>query len=533
MTFRNFADSGGHITMTKVVYLPLDERPCNYDYPKQLSAMTDFEFVLPDRQLLGRKKKPAKYSPIQDWLLSETKHADYLILSIDLLVYGGIVPSRLHHLSEAEWRQRLTQVHELKKNNPFLKIYAFNLIMRAPAYNSSEEEPDYYEDFGELIFKYGWLSDKAERGGLTAIEEKELETSLNDIPDPVLTDFLERRKVNTAVNRAVIDLVEQGVIDFLIIPLDDNSKFGYTAKEQRSLIFDVEGKNLFDQVHIYPGADEIGCTLLARVFTTEKNYVPKIHARYSSTNGPFIIPKYEDRRLNESVKAHVTAAGGILTDASTKADVQLLIHSPAVGEKNVAEQIPYSERDRSYFSEVNIRELAQVMDYLLKENQFVALADVATCNGADHALMKLITKMGLHHHLQAYAGWNTSGNSIGTVLAHAVIGSYYFNNNEWEKVRNKSYQFYASRVIEDWGYQSIVRQKVVEEILPRFSADYFDLNHAQQEIETYIQNYLTEFIANDLNWTDLEITQLHLPWNRMFEVGFTVNHKNRLKVFDR
>jgi hypothetical protein len=165
------------------------------------------------------------------------------------------------------------------------------------------------------------------------------------------------------------------------------------------------------------------------------------------------------------------------------------------------------------------------MDYLQRENQFVALADVGTCNGGDQALMKLITKMGLHHRLQAYAGWNTSGNSMGTVLAHAIIGSYYFNKNEWENVRNKSYQFYASRVIEDWGYQSIVRQKVVEEILPRFSADYFDLNHAQQEIENYIQNYLTEFIVNDLNWTDLEITQLHLPWNRMFEVGFTVNPK--------
>ena len=512
--------------MTKVVFLPLDERPCNYDYPKQLSAMTDLEFVLPDRKLLGGKKKPANYSLIQDWLLSETKNADYLILSIDLLVYGGIVPSRLHHLSAVEWRQRLAQIHELKKNNPALKIYAFNLIMRAPAYNSSEEEPDYYGDFGQLIFKYGWLSDKTDRGGLTDLEEKELENSLIEIPETVLADFLERRKVNAAVNRAVIDLVDQEIIDFLIIPLDDNSKFGYTAKEQRSLIFDIEEKNLFDKVHIYPGADEIGCTLLARVFTKEKNYSPKIHTRYSSTNGPFIIPKYEDRRLNESVKAHVTAAGGILTDASINADVQLLINSPAVGESNVAEQIPYRERDRSYFSEVNIRELAQVMDYFLKNGQFVALADVATCNGGDQALMKLIVKMGLHHRLHAYAGWNTSGNSMGTVLAHAVIGSYYFNRNEWENVRNKSYQFYASRVIEDWGYQSIVRQKVLEEILPTFSADYFDLNNAQEPIEDYIQTYLIDFIDNVLDWKDVEITNLHLPWSRMFEVGFSVNLKN-------
>ena len=33
--------------MKKVVYLPLDERPCNYDYPIQLASIAkkDIEFV--------------------------------------------------------------------------------------------------------------------------------------------------------------------------------------------------------------------------------------------------------------------------------------------------------------------------------------------------------------------------------------------------------------------------------------------------------------------------------------------------------
>ncbi|ULO09423.1 DUF4127 family protein [Paenibacillus sp. 19GGS1-52] len=39
---------------------------------------------------------------IADWLLTETRDANALIISVDMLVYGGIVPSRLHYLTEKE-----------------------------------------------------------------------------------------------------------------------------------------------------------------------------------------------------------------------------------------------------------------------------------------------------------------------------------------------------------------------------------------------------------------------------------------------
>ncbi|GGH87186.1 hypothetical protein JOD43_003842 [Pullulanibacillus pueri] len=512
--------------MTKIVFLPLDERPCNYDYPKQLASMTELDVVLPQREILGKKKLPAQFSNIRDWLVQETRSADYLILSIDMLVYGGIVPSRLHHLSENEWRQALNVIREMKENNPSLKIYAFNLIMRAPAYNNSEEEPAYYSKFGRAIYRYGWLMDKKDREGLTKIEREEQDKVVREVPDEILRDFLNRRKMNAKINHMSIDLVNGGLIDFLIIPLDDNSKYGFTSKEQRTLIFNIEEKNLFDKVHIYPGADEIGCTLLARVFAQVNNYTPLIHARYSSTQGPLIIPKYEDRSLNESLKAHVTAIGGILTDTSISADVHLFIHSPAVGETEVAEQGPYDERHRSYFSEINIREIVHVMDYLLKENKFVALADVATCNGSDRALMKLMAKIKLHNRLHAYGGWNTSGNTMGTVLAHGIIGSFYFNRNLWEKVANNSRKFYTTRIIEDWGYQAVVRQEVVKKDLPRYSANYFNINGAQKSIEACIQERLNNFVNSELQWKDVEVSNVQLPWKRMFEVGFQVDFKN-------
>ena len=125
--------------MTAIVYVPLDERPCNADYPLQIAAATDLNLIVPPRELLGSKKQPADTGRLASWLTGQAAEADVLIVSIDMLVYGGIVPSRLHQWSLEECSRRLSALEECKRVNPELKIYAFNLIMRAPAYSSSEE----------------------------------------------------------------------------------------------------------------------------------------------------------------------------------------------------------------------------------------------------------------------------------------------------------------------------------------------------------------------------------------------------------
>ena len=87
--------------MKKIVYLPLDERPCNYAFAGFLSEENpSFTLIRPDIGILGKKKIPADCEKINAFLAEECKDTDYLIVSTDMFLYGGIVPSRLHHLSE-------------------------------------------------------------------------------------------------------------------------------------------------------------------------------------------------------------------------------------------------------------------------------------------------------------------------------------------------------------------------------------------------------------------------------------------------
>ena len=82
--------------MLKIVHIPLDERPCNYNFPKDIFHVKDFNIVSVPFHFIGLKKKPGNVDKIQDFFEKECKDAYAAIISIDTLIYEGIVPSRLH-----------------------------------------------------------------------------------------------------------------------------------------------------------------------------------------------------------------------------------------------------------------------------------------------------------------------------------------------------------------------------------------------------------------------------------------------------
>lgn len=506
--------------MTRIVYLPLDERPCNYTYPQMLANITDLKLIVPAKHILGNKKEPAQFPQIKEWLLQATKEASYLIISIDMLVYGGIVPSRLHTLSHQACHERLNVLKEIKQNNPAIRIYAFNLVMRTPSKNNSDEEPEYYADYGSDIYSYGYIQDKSSHQTITEEEQDLLDAIKQKIPNDVLQDYLTRRETNARINEATIELVATDTIQELIVPLDDNAKYGYTSREKRKLLYQVEESDLLDRVYIYPGADEIGCILFARIFSTIKNYRPNVYMEYSSTHGPFIIPDLEDRSLGESMKAQLMSGRAKIVHDEDKADIILMIHSPGQGEKTMGRPTPYRDRHPAYFTEINYPAFIDRIQSHIEEKRFVALADVAILNGSDHTLMKLLAKNKLITKLNAYGGWNTAGNTIGTVIAHSIISSFYKTNKPIADTL-----FYNSRIIEDWGYQTIVRQHITAHVLERYGANYFDTSAAPEEIAQEVHQALNKFIE-DLQKQDdsfqAKIKNVQLPWKRMFEVEIDV-----------
>ena len=289
---------------TKIVLLPLDERPCNYQFPVKLFSHDDIDIFTPKK--LGDKKAPADLESINEFLTRECKDATGLVISLDTLLYGGLVPSRIHDENETKLKERLRILSDIKKNNPKLIIYAFNVIMRCPAYSSSDEEPDYYEDYGKEIHELGAALHKSRL-------EMEIDTPIdeltNKIPKEYLDDYISRRRVNKELNLASLELISEKTIDALVIPQDDSSRFGFAAIDQGEVRRVIADKLLEDKVLMYPGADEVELTLISRMINVLKEKKPKVYLKYVSEAAKSIIPLYEGNMLSGTLKYHVLSAG--------------------------------------------------------------------------------------------------------------------------------------------------------------------------------------------------------------------------------
>ena len=501
--------------MKKIVLLPLDERPCNYLYPLQMFNNDDIKLVLPSMDIMGDKKIPANHEALEEFLLTETKDAFGLVISIDTLLYGGIVPSRLHYHSEEELKRRMSIITKLKENNPDLLIYAFDLIMRCPQYSSDDEEPTYYKESGVEIFRTGYYSHKRDLKIATPAELEALE-NLNCNQEH-LKDFLNRRELNCRLNIETLNLVENKVIDFLIIPQDDASEYGWTAIDQIKIRKVIDEKCLQMDVYMYPGADEVANNLISKMILKIKNRRPLFYIKYPSPNSPLTVPGLEDRYLDVTVRYQILSSGGLITTSVQEADIVLFVNTSAT------HMLPSGDldwpRDRGMSVLRNMPEFVEFMDYCVNTlKKDVVVGDVSTINGGDYELIKMMQKRDLLMKVSAYAGWNTSSNTLGTCIPHGIMTHIYGKTQE-------HYDFLVSRYIEDFVYMSYVRTKVNNTLAPR-GFNYFYIDGQRGSICQEVFEELK--LGTDLLLPSIKghyvIEDLYMPWRRMFEIGIFVKY---------
>lgn len=494
----------------KIVVIPLDERPCNYNYLLELPLPSEVTLVLPPKEILSNKKTVKDLDKISEWLVNESIDADYLVLSFDTLLYGGIIPSRIHHKNIDEIIRHSEVLKDLKNKNPNIKIFANELIMRCPAYNCADEEPEYFDYCGYDIFRYGELIDIRSQRQLTDEEKIELEKRKNNIKEADLEDFLNRRKINLDGLLHNLELVKDNVIDFFVIPQDDCSEYGFTSIDIRKVKKYVNDNDLEENVVMYPGADEIGLTLISRCLNDYYKYEPKIYVFYSSTTGRNAIPMFEDRPINETIKYHIYAVKGIKVSSIIEADICL-------GVNNGSEFLDKGNKRVSivYGKNRNIHSFIDTLNYSLSLNKISGIADVAYCNEADKELINYLKKKKLLFKIDAYAGWNTSSNTLGTTLANLI--SYYYSKNELKK--NKSI---LNRYIEDYIYMGIVRQKIINIINEKCDPNVtkFNLGNKKEEYEGLAKKLILEETKNfssDL-FSYINDINVNFIWNRTFEI---------------
>jgi len=500
----------------KVLYVPIDERPCNTLVVKRIAQTAhNIELLTPPNECYGDKKTPADAEMMWTWINKHAEDCDALILSLDMIIYGGLLPSRIHYLNEEDALKWINRLRELREKNPKLPIYASNLIMRTPRYSSSDEEPDYYEDWGREIFLQAYLEDKNRQNKLSDEEQSELNAIKNVLPEHFVRDYEVRRKFNLQVNHYILELVLEGVISLLVIPQDDSSEYGYTAMDQREIHHKLEELRLVNDVLIYPGADEVGATLLSRVYNDVKGHRPKVYPIWSSPMGPNLIPLYEDRPFAASMKEHIYAAGCRLTETPDDADLILAYNVPG---KVMQESWEQSKKDITYSSFRNMTVFVDQIKGFIEQGKDVVIADSAYANGGDKELITLMDEEQILEKVLSYKGWNTNCNTLGTTISQGVIG----HNGDLHKIQENI----VYHLLDDFFYQAEVRMTMTSDYLPTFNLNYFNLNDKEQMVNQERDKLLIalfqEHIRHSFRNMKFLRMETYAPWNRMFECGINL-----------
>ena len=139
--------------------------------------------------------------------------------------------------------------------------------------------------------------------------------------------------------------------------------------------------------------------------------------------------------------------------------------------------------------------------------------------GGDAELVQMLAQRTELEELAAYAGWNTSSNTLGTVACQAVF-AWLFGKSAQHAL------FTAQRLYEDVGYCGHVRREVTALIEP-MGFGYFNAGEengqvaqlVRQRLEVYMQTLLPQMAKK------YTIDRCQMPWRRMFEVDLTLRSR--------
>lgn len=495
-----------------IIFVPHDNRPISFKQTADNIRDLGYEVLTPPEELLGNRENPyAKPEELSKWVIENAKKADAAVISSDSMVYGSLVASRKHNLSEDVVLARVHNFEKIHQANPNMKLYVFGSIMRTPQTSeaSGSEDANYYAQYGTDIARYTALTDKLEQDGLTHKERKQLQQYEQKIPKAALDDWLSRRQGNFLVSKNLIDLARNDVITYLALGCDDNAKYSQTNKERRAL--DNYGSDLGElKYQSVAGIDEIGYVLLTRAVNNLQGDIPFVSVHYAKGTGENTIPAYSNEPIKNSIATHIKMAGGMKVNSDKGADLVFMVNTNFDGTTGAANDL-----NNVYIPNENIIDFVNMVDEAVQANKKVGIGDITFGNGSDNALMFSLYGKNLLDKLNAYSGWNTPTNSTGYALAMGMGANY--------TDRVGILKMLEVRYLDDWLYQANIRQAVANRLnsMPG-EGDYGNTKTrtlpaeklATEALQKMIVDYGLEKFEGQSYVAD---AQIRFPWQRMFE----------------
>ena len=419
----------------KLLLVPLDGRPPCRQFVINAGRIAGFDIVTPPSRLQDYYSQPGDTDGLRHWLQANTPAADGIILSIDQLLYGGLLASREKEKTPAEIQSMLQFLRDLHNDCPTIPIYAFSILPR----QTPQDTIDGYQERKDLL-AYSRLRGRQAAG--LPVDTAELTRLKASIPPDSMNRYLTHFKENEELNRQLLQLTKDGVLSQLILGQDDGEPYSIPNIEKNRLRqFMAEQQLTEPQVFLTHGADEIALSILAGIQNQQTGFKPRILVRYNDRSTPDRIMPYMAISTEETVQEKIALLGGSRASAPEEADFTLLVSANDADTGTMGSRMAV------------VRQLQSAR----QAQQPTALVDLSKHFQPQETILPLLIDTGYPlNTLIAYAGWNTTSNSIGTALAQASLFTaakrQSTSQDESIGLTAANLTFLQDRIMEDYFY---------------------------------------------------------------------------------
>ena len=496
----------------KVLLIPLDSRPVSVQFPKSVAAMGKFNAETPPIEFSGCFLDPGNPDKILSWMkIQDLGQYDAVVVSLDMIFYGGLVASRELNTELMQADARLQGLFKIRALFPNVKFYGFSAIARLAPTPTPENTGWDYALAQYLSRENEWVVTKNKK--LLPIL-KQLKTK---IPKGEIEHALAIRKRNHLMQIQLIQKTKEGLLDYLVLGQDDANIYGPQVEEAKELIQLSKHLGIEEKVHYGQGIDQYGMVLVSRAILRALNYSPKVKVVYSDDKSAQEVAQYESKPIYRSLEDQVLAGGAIKTTSIWENyDYMVFVNTP---------------KPRS----VQYKLFTDHIQFANSLNLPVALADIDLSDQRGQTgnpeLFDWLCETQQMMKMMLYASWNTASNTLGTVIPAASVYSFYPTRHQPMVAHDA---FMLDRLTDDHAYHLYVRplakKKAVE-----IGADPRWLNQEQnQVVQKFVQENLKPYLMKYFDaqvkdhpylrgWDQCEITTIKdisitLPWSRIFEV---------------
>lgn len=485
-----------------IALVPLDSRPCNTQYPTLLAEAEAATLLMPEDEAMDCFLENADSDALWQWLEEAAATADDLVIFTNSLFCGGLIASRSSGAYD-NIDDDLARLNALCQAFKADDQHSITVVQVLPRLTPNQFDSVLYP-YVDALTAYGEAWDKAAANGDAA------PTSASGVSDEALNEYRTLHEKSAELAESLNALAGDGLIDRLIISQDDGDVYC-----PANITFRQLEDTRSDNTLLIHGADELAMLLVSDLAAADLE-APSLEVVYSDESDKELCYPYESITLEEMTNQKLALAG---FDTDGEATATLYIHTSST-------------------------DLEQTEAAIADHEGLFGLADVALTNQADAALVDTLLSSEHFDSIDAYAGWNTAGNSIGTICAMlraiSVLDARWDSLSEEEQTAAAKalFAFRAIRLGEDVCYMAELRDSLQaslqadgltdhttafaddaawQEANERLSTAYASCNSQLTQLfngshTLYLGSHSPSFTISDFD------SSASFPWARSFEV---------------